>query len=111
MIEIWAKDRESRIQQEQYQNHQHLITRQMIRSMAHEVKNPLAGILGASQLLEKNFNQIMKSDGIVRYINDTKARKVANYLSIIMDETRRLNNLVTQLLCAKFAQLAINQRT
>ncbi|MFO1383128.1 MAG: hypothetical protein U1E92_06575 [Moraxella osloensis] len=35
----------------------------------------------------KNFNQIMKSDGIVRYINDTKARKVANYLSIIMDET------------------------
>ncbi|MFO1383127.1 MAG: hypothetical protein U1E92_06570 [Moraxella osloensis] len=38
LIEIWAKDRESRIQQEQYQNHQHLITRQMIRSMAHEVK-------------------------------------------------------------------------
>ena len=100
LIEIWAKDRESRIQQEQYQNHQHLITRQMIRSMAHEVKNPLAGILGASQLLEKNFNQIMKSDGIVRYINDTKAQKVANYLSIIMDETRRLNNLVTQLLGA-----------
>ena len=42
----------------------------------------------------------MKSDGIVRYINDTKAQKVANYLSIIMDETRRLNNLVTQLLGA-----------
>lgn len=98
LIEIWAKDRESRIQQEQYQNHQHMITRQMIRSMAHEVKNPLAGILGASQLLDKNFKQIMQSNGIAAYIDDTRAQKVTNYLNIIMDETRRLNNLVTQLL-------------
>lgn len=98
LIEIWAKDRESRIQQEQSQNHQHLLTRQMIRSMAHEVKNPLAGILGASQLLDKNFSQIMKSKGIVNYIDDNKAQKITNYLTIIMDETRRLNNLVTQLL-------------
>lgn len=98
LIEIWAKDRENRIQQEQYQNHQHSITRQMIRSMAHEVKNPLAGILGASQLLDKNFNKILQLQGIERYIDDSKAQKVTNYLNIIMDETRRLNNLVTQLL-------------
>lgn len=102
LVEMWAKDTESRIQQEQYLHDQHHTTRQLIRNMAHEVKNPLAGILGASQLLEKNFQQLLQADNsrTMRTADnlEKKTKKIATYLQIIMDETRRLNNLVTQLL-------------
>lgn len=96
VIELWTKDRQSRIEQEQQQHAQHQVTRQLIRSMAHEVKNPLAGILGASQLLQKKLdNQIWSSTGHAPPVN---LDKIHTYLNIIMDETRRLNHLVNQLL-------------
>ncbi len=96
VVEIWAKDRQIRIEQEKQQHNQHHVTRQLIRSMAHEVKNPLAGILGASQLLQKNLADYTKKSKVK--IDKAKADKVNIYLNIIVDETRRLNQLVTQLL-------------
>lgn len=95
VVELWAKDRQSRIEQEQYQHQQHHVTRQLIRSMAHEVKNPLAGILGASQLLQKLLD---KSSLNPNPSTDKNLAKIDTYLTIIMDETRRLNHLVNQLL-------------
>lgn len=96
VIELWAKDRQSRIEKEQQQHAQHHVTRQLIRSMAHEVKNPLAGILGASQLLQKKLANPtwLAADNTTPETLD----KVNTYLTIIMDETRRLNHLVNQLL-------------
>lgn len=96
IIEIWEKDRQTRIAQEQQQHNQHLVTRQLIRSMAHEVKNPLAGILGASQLLQKNLVSLCQHSENTE--NTAKTEKINTYLNIIMDETRRLNELVNQLL-------------
>lgn len=96
IIEVWEKDRQTRIAKEQQQHNQHHVTRQLIRSMAHEVKNPLAGILGASQLLQKNLGVFC--DQRLTAVETAKTDKINTYLSIIMDETRRLNELVNQLL-------------
>ncbi|MFW2176224.1 MULTISPECIES: two-component system sensor histidine kinase NtrB [unclassified Moraxella] len=107
VVELWAKDRQSRINQEQQQQAQHHATRQIIRNMAHEVKNPLAGILGANQLLQKNIHQILAmitepnsndSDKIHSQKISEKTAKIDNYLTIIQQETQRLNHLVSQLL-------------
>lgn len=95
VIEVWEKDRQNRIAKEQLQHQQHHVTRQLIRSMAHEVKNPLAGILGASQLLQKKLLEQSPSNLSVTSANHDK---IQTYLTIIMDETRRLNELVNQLL-------------
>lgn len=103
LVEIWAKDRQSRIHQEQQQHAQHHATRQLIRGLAHEVKNPLAGIYGASQLLQKNlakFDQYRADpfdDSTYQHLA-TLRQKSQTYLSIIIDETQRLNTLVNQLL-------------
>lgn len=98
VIEIWTKDRQSQIHQEQQQHEQHHVTRQLIRSMAHEVKNPLAGIYGASQLLQKNITQFSQHHQNEALVNKEKLIKVENYLDIILGETQRLNELVNQLL-------------
>lgn len=96
MIELWAKDRQTLIQQEQQQQAQHAVTRQMIRNMAHEVKNPLAGILGATQLLQRHLPKLVKIDD--NPIVKPQLEKIENYLNIISSETKRLSELVSQLL-------------
>ena len=55
IIEMWGKDRQSRISEEQRQQQQYNVARHMLRSVAHEIKNPLAGIRGAAQLLQRQF--------------------------------------------------------
>lgn len=57
-------------------------SRQMIRQLAHEIKNPLGGLRGAAQLLE-------------RQLTDAGMRE---YTSIIISEADRLKTLVDSLL-------------
>lgn len=87
LIEIWEKNRQSRISQEQRQQEQHAIARQMLRAVAHEVKNPLAGIRGAAQLLNKQLTKLAIADD-----------KVQTYGGIIISETDRLTQLIGQML-------------
>lgn len=68
----------------------------MIRNMAHEVKNPLAGILGATQLLQRHLPKLVKIDD--NPIVKPQLEKIENYLNIISSETKRLSELVSQLL-------------
>ena len=58
------------------------IAANLARTLAHEVKNPLAGIKGSAQIL----NQKLK---------DSHSEK---FLKIIIDETERLNQIVTKIL-------------
>ncbi len=62
-----------------------------LRGLAHEVRNPLAGLRGAAQLLE-------------RRIEDVDARR---YLEVIRAETDRLQALVERLLEPRPAQPAV----
>lgn len=57
-------------------------TRQMIRGMAHEIKNPLGGIRGSAQLLER----VLPDEKLIEYTN------------IIIEEADRLTRLVDRML-------------
>ncbi|MBP2281329.1 two-component system nitrogen regulation sensor histidine kinase GlnL [Psychrobacter sp. PL19] len=113
IIEMWGKDRQSRISEEQRQQQQYNVARHMLRSVAHEIKNPLAGIRGAAQLLQRQFTKFSdmtapdhvpndKNQDTAPAITDpnirTTAKKLRAYTDIIISETDRLTQLIGQLL-------------
>lgn len=118
LIEVWEKNRQSRIDKEHQLQQQHEIAREMLRAVAHEVKNPLAGIRGAAQLLikqtrkqpqlQKDLLQGLKSNpsisAITHYGNMSEnmtmvdATKLSTYANIVINETDRLTDLIGQLL-------------
>jgi two-component system nitrogen regulation sensor histidine kinase GlnL len=85
LIEIYPLDRYLRIDRDESLNSHQEITKQMIRGLAHEIKNPLGGIRGSAQLLERELN------------ND----ELRQYTDIIISETDRLTSLVDRLLGPK----------
>ncbi len=82
VVELYPLDRYLRIDRDENITTQHAISRQMVRGLAHEIKNPLGGIRGSAQLLERELPT-----------QDLKA-----YTEIIVDETDRLTALVDRLL-------------
>ena len=60
-------------------------TRELVRGLAHEIKNPLGGIRGAAQLLAQELPDTELSD----------------YTNVIIEEADRLRNLVDRLVGAK----------
>lgn len=125
IIEMWGKDRQSRISEEQRQQQQYNVARHMLRSVAHEIKNPLAGIRGAAQLLQRQFIKfsdasIFNSNSSTLNTNDPAvinhadsvlnptsnpnnhlqktANKLRSYTDIIISETDRLTQLIEQFL-------------
>ena len=82
MLEISHMDRHIRIaREEKLLNEQHA-TRNLVRGMAHEIKNPLGGLRGAAQLLERELPN-----------TDLK-----EYTQIIIGEADRLQSLVDRML-------------
>ncbi len=82
LVEMSDRTRRSRISREKALLIQHGAGRQMIRQLAHEIKNPLGGIRGAAQLLGK---QLQNED-------------LEEYTSVIISEADRLAGLVDTLL-------------
>lgn len=82
LVEVTDVTRRSQISRENALLIQHGAGRQMIRQLAHEIKNPLGGIRGAAQLLE-------------RQLDDSTLRE---YTDVIISETDRLAGLVDTLL-------------
>ena len=81
LIEIRQVDQQRKISMESLQQHQHLAARELIRGLAHEIKNPLGGLRGAAQLLEESLNDEQKE-----------------YTQLIIAQADRLRNLVDRLL-------------
>ena len=82
MIELNPIDRMLKISKEENLSQQHQVARQLIRGVAHEIKNPLGGIRGATQLL-------------ARSLNDPQYKE---FTEIIISEVDRLRNLVDTML-------------
>lgn len=82
ILEIQPINRLLRISREEMLNTSHETTRNLVRGMAHEIKNPLGGIRGAAQLLARE----LPDSGLQEYTN------------IIIDEADRLRNLVDRML-------------
>ncbi len=82
LVEMTDVTRRSRISRENALLIQHGAGRQMIRQLAHEIKNPLGGIRGAAQLLERQLDR----------------EEFREYTSVVISETDRLAGLVDTLL-------------
>ena len=82
LIEMQPLDRLLRITREESLMHAHQVTRALVRGVAHEIKNPLGGIRGAAQLLE-------------RALPDPE---LAEYTQVIIDEADRLRSVADRML-------------
>lgn len=82
LLELSQLDRHLRISREENLLAQHETIQALLRSMAHEVKNPLGGIRGAAQLLERELDN----------------PEQAEYTQVIISEVDRLKKLVDRML-------------
>ena len=82
LVELTDVTRRSQISRENALLIQHGAGRQMIRQLAHEIKNPLGGIRGAAQLLERQLED----------------ESLHEYTDVVISETDRLAALVDTLL-------------
>ncbi len=82
LIELQAKDRLIRIEREEELISRHETAKTLVRGLAHEIKNPLGGLRGAAQLLERELPD----------------ESLHDYTRVIIEEADRLRNLVDRLL-------------
>jgi len=82
LIEMAPMDNQRRLSQEQIQHAQQLAARDLVRGLAHEIKNPLGGLRGAAQLLSKALPD----------------PSLHEYTNVIIEQADRLRNLVDRLL-------------
>lgn len=81
LVEIRQVDQQRRISEEMQQLTQQQLAKNLVKGLAHEIKNPLGGLRGAAQLLHREL--------------DTNNQE---YTQMIMEQADRLNNLVERLL-------------
>ena len=81
LLEFKQIDQQKQISAEAFQQQQWESARDLIRGLAHEIKNPLGGLRGAAQLLDLDLNTEQKE-----------------YTAMIIEQADRLTNLVDRLL-------------
>ncbi|MFK5894086.1 MAG: nitrogen regulation protein NR(II) [Pseudomonadota bacterium] len=94
LLEITPQDRHLRISREETLFSQQQVSRELLRSMAHEVKNPLGGIRGAAQLLEQEFESHLNKKNPDE---SNRLSELKEYTQVIIDEADRLKNLVDRM--------------
>lgn len=82
ILELHPISRYLRIDRDELLRDHQEATRQMIRGLAHEIKNPLGGIRGSAQLLERQLPN----------------EQLQEYTHVIIEEADRLTNLVDRML-------------
>ncbi len=82
LIELSPAQQQSRIVREERLLDQSAQTRELIRNLAHEIKNPLGALRGAAQLLERELER----------------PELHEYTQVIMKEADRLQSLMDRLL-------------
>lgn len=81
LLEFKQIDQQKQISLEVFQQQQWIAARDLIKGLAHEIKNPLGGLRGAAQLLNKELNAEQQE-----------------YTEMIIEQADRLTNLVDRLL-------------
>ncbi|TVQ41759.1 MAG: PAS domain-containing protein [Wenzhouxiangellaceae bacterium] len=82
VIEMQLSDRDHTLVRDADSDAQQRLAHRMVRNLAHELRNPLAGLRGAAQLLERKLDRA----------------ELKEYTRIIIGEADRLGTLVSQLL-------------
>lgn len=82
ILEMRCIEQERKFSQVHYQEHQQKIAQDLVRGLAHEIKNPLGGLRGAAQLLETELAE----------------PELKEFTQIIIEQADRLSALVNRLL-------------
>jgi two-component system nitrogen regulation sensor histidine kinase GlnL len=82
LVQMLAQEQQSRQDREERLIDQAQANKELIRNLAHEIKNPLGGIRGAAQLLQM----------------EVQTRELTEYTQVIIHEADRLQALVDRLL-------------
>lgn len=82
LLELTPINNLLRIAREENRQAQQVATREMLRGLAHEIKNPLGGLRGAAQLLEKQL----------------ETDELKEYSQVIISEADRLKSLLNRML-------------
>lgn len=82
LLELTPINNLLRIAREENRQAQQMATREMLRGLAHEIRNPLGGLRGAAQLLEKQL----------------ATEELKEYTQVIIREADRLKNLLNRML-------------
>jgi two-component system nitrogen regulation sensor histidine kinase GlnL len=82
LVEMIEIEQQTRLDREERTLEQAQANKELVRNLAHEIKNPLGGIRGAAQLLEMEVN----------------SRELTEYTQVIIHEADRLQALVDRLL-------------
>ncbi len=82
ILEMRCIEQQRKFSQVHYQEHQQKVAQDLVRGLAHEIKNPLGGLRGAAQLLESE-------------LPDPELRE---FTQIIIEQADRLTALVNRLL-------------
>jgi len=82
LVEMIAIEQQTRLDREERAHGLVQANKELVRNLAHEIKNPLGGIRGAAQLLEMEVN----------------SRELTEYTQVIIQEADRLQALVDRLL-------------
>ncbi len=82
LLEIRASERQAQYARAEFSQLQQQATQQLARGLAHEINNPLGGIRGAAQLLQRELD---RPDWI-------------EYTEVIINEVDRLKNLINNML-------------
>ncbi len=82
MLELRPMEQRIRAEREEQQLTQHLANRELIRNLAHEIRNPLGGLRGSAQLLERELDRA----------------ELKEYTQVIIKEADRLQALMDRLL-------------
>lgn len=97
LIEFRPMDQQLKLAREQRQMDQQQANRELIRNLAHEIRNPLGGLRGSAQLLERELER----------------PELREYTQVIIQEADRLQVLLDRLLTPhrppRFAQLNIHE--
>jgi two-component system nitrogen regulation sensor histidine kinase GlnL len=85
LIELNSLEHTHRISREETLHSAHATTQELVRGLAHEIKNPLGGIRGAAQLLAREI----------------PGNELNEYTNVIIEEADRLRNLVDRMVGSK----------
>lgn len=83
LVELWPLELHTRQQREERLREEAQAHKELVRNLAHEIKNPLGGIRGAAQLLQMELQAQLE---------------LADYTAVIVHEADRLQSLVDRLL-------------
>jgi two-component system, NtrC family, nitrogen regulation sensor histidine kinase GlnL len=86
IVEMLPQEAQEKQDREERNATQALANKELIRNLAHEIKNPLGGIRGAAQLLQMELS------------DSEKAKSLTEYTQVIIHEADRLQTLVDRLL-------------